>query len=103
MIGREKPRTNARRLPPSDRADISGREEMRAASSHDAMEGDDSVLGEALEDIFHPCLFSTPAIPAPTMQTSTWAPVARFGNGGISSDIHGYMVRPSSCFVVGSS
>ncbi len=49
MIGREKPRTNARRLPPSDRADISGREEMRAASSHDAMEGVDSVLGEALE------------------------------------------------------
>ena len=53
MIGREKPRTNARRLPPSDRADISGREEMRAASSHDAMEGVDSVLGEALEHIFH--------------------------------------------------
>lgn len=51
MIGREKPRTNARRLPPSDRADISGREEMRAASSHDAMEGVDSVLGEALETI----------------------------------------------------
>lgn len=49
MIGREKPRAYARRLPPSDRADISGREEMRAASSHDAMEGVDSVLGEALE------------------------------------------------------
>lgn len=26
---------------------------MRAASSHDAMEGDVSVLGEALEHIFH--------------------------------------------------
>ena len=53
MIGREKPRAYARRLPPSDRADISGREEMRAASSHDAMEGVDSVLGEALEKHFH--------------------------------------------------